>query len=209
MGFGPSIPRYNINRGNSRSTIHLLNSNPLLGEWRVGFYNNYTNANPKFILILGDNNNTQATLQTINTSNGNVESSLVFGSNAIAPDTFFNIDICGDILTISELVPAISASASASGSGSIILQTTNSSFIDIVQLDGSNNGFSNVVGDLMQITSVPGCISSSLAPNNSGFSETDVQITVGCLAGAAFIFLILFLIFAALWDQARRAPAYY
>lgn len=213
MGFGPTIPRYNINRGNSRSTIHLVNSDTTKGEWRIGFYNSYTNTYPRFILILGDDNNTKATLQTINTSNGTVQSATAFGPNSIPSDVYYNIDICGDLLTITDITSSVSsASASISASGSIILQTTNSEFVDIVQMDGTNNGFSNVLGDFVQVTSVPGCVTSSLPPpSTSGFSDKNVQIAVGVLAGLAFLFLLLFIVFAALWDQGRRYyyPGYY
>ena len=208
MGFGPTIPRYNINRGNSRSTIHLLNSDVSKGEWRIGFYNDFVNVYPRFILILGDANNTKSTFQTINTSNGAVESAIAFGPNSISSDVYYNIDICGDLLSVVEVTPIVasaSASASASGSEATILQTANSELIDIVQMDGTNNGFSNVLGDLSQLTSVPGCVTSSLAPGTSGFSDQNVQICVGVLAAVAFLFLILFLVFAALWDQRRSS----
>ena len=62
MGLVPIIPRYNVDKGNSRSTFHIFNSNEALGVWQISLFTSGSAPTPKFILTLGDNNNTNITL---------------------------------------------------------------------------------------------------------------------------------------------------
>lgn len=230
MGLSQSVPRYNVPRANSRSFYIIENSDTDQGLWKIRFFKDYSNTTPRFVLTLGANDNTKAIFQVIN-PNGTVESTTDLGAFSLTSEQYYYLDICNDVMTLttavfgssSEVVASsvvasstdasasasVEASASASTSevvtSSIIplITVTNPDFPNIVSIDATNDGNTNVVGEIVNVTAVPGCVSSSLNPNvtPNPFSNTDVQITIGILAAFVLIFLIMTIVFGVLWAQ--------
>lgn len=230
MGLAQSIPRYNVPRANSRSLYIIENSNGAQGLWKIRFFKDYSNTTPRFILTLGAEDNTKAIFQIIN-PNGTVESTTDLGAFSLDSSQTYYLDICNDVMTLtaatfdsssavvassvvaSSIVASASASAEASASTSAssvsssttppLITVTNVDFPNIVSIDATNDGNANVLGEIVNVTAVPGCVSSSLNPDVSPnpFSNTDVQITIGILAAFVLIFLIMTIVFGVLWAQ--------
>lgn len=221
MGLAQSVPRYNVSRANSRTYFILDNSDTSKGVWKIRFFKNYTTTVPRFILTLGDTNNTKATFTILN-PNGTVESTTDLGAFVIGTSQNYYLDICNDVLTLTTAVVASSnvassnvASASASASAPVassiipLITVTNADFPNIVSVDANNDGNTNITAEILAVTSVPGCVSSSLNPDvtPSPFSDTNVQITIGILAAFLAIFLIMTIVFGVLWGQSVGGPA--
>jgi len=230
MGLANSVPRYNVNRANSRSTYLLENSDTGSGLWRIRFFKNYTTTTPRFILTLGATNNTKATF-TILKSDGSVESTTDLGNFSIPAFATYYLNICNDVLTLTDAglgsasasivassetgsasasaSASESSSVSASSSSSVLISVTNADFPNIVSIDATNDGNDNVLGEIVDVIAVPGCVSSSLNPDvtPSPFSNTDVQITIGILAAFVLIFLIMTIVFGVLWGQSTSFGA--
>lgn len=220
MGLVPIIPRYNVDKGNSRSTFHIFNSNEALGVWQISLFTSGSAPTPKFILTLGDNNNTNITLQILD-HHGTVVSNEVLAPFVLTHDSYYNLDICDNLLCLSTFSFIVSSgSVSSTISSTSAPATSNSGPIfckelkglnEITSIEAGNNGFANVFGEINAVTTVPGCTYESHHKHKScnGFNQQNVQICIGVLAAVAFIFLILFVIFASLYYSNEGRSTYY
>jgi hypothetical protein len=196
MGLTPTIPRYNVNRGNNRSSLILINSSTTSGIWKMRLYKSYSSMYPRFGLVFGAENNTSVLFEIYNNNNGTLESVQNLGAFSIPSSAgYYYLDICNNVLTFSE-----TNNYSGGTSQGVFFTISNTDLNNIVSIDGNNEGHSNVTGELYQVSCVPGCVSSSLNPNvDNPWTQTSVKVTVAVLATFTFIFMILFIVFCCLY----------